>query len=305
MSIETKTKANAVTISKSYSYGNISDVQYYTRIKKRVFKRLRDIIFSTTGINLSDKKISLLENRLNKRLRLLGIDSFEAYLMYLDDGKNQEEMVAMLDCVSTNETAFFREPHQFVYLERNVFPYIKANAEAGRRSKTVKVWSAACSTGDELYSAAMCLLTHFPREQGWAINALGTDISTKALSTALKGVWPISRSETIPPVYLKRFMLRGIGEHEGLMAAGQEIRDVVYFKRLNLFTDSFAEQRSYDVIFCRNVMIYFNRESKDTVINKLLDSLAPGGYLLIGHAETLHGIDQRLKRHAPTVYSKK
>lgn len=151
----------------------------------------------------------------------------------------------------------------------------------------------------------MCLLSHFPLEEEWTVTAVGTDISTKALDIALKGVWPISRSEHIPAPYLKRFMLRGIGEREGTMAAGQELLNVVCFRRLNLFTDSFAEQRDYDVIFCRNFIIYFNKESKITVINKLVDCLAIGGTFFVGHPETLHGIDQRLRRHTPTVYSRK
>ena len=151
----------------------------------------------------------------------------------------------------------------------------------------------------------MSLLAHFPAEEGWTIDAMGTDISTRVLNIALQGVWPIERSKSVPPAYLKRFMLRGTGEHQGTMAASQALRNTVRFRRANLFTDSFGDQRDYDIIFCRHVMIYFNQESKVTVINKLVDCLAPGGFFLVGHAETLHGMDSRLERNVPTVYSKK
>ena len=126
-------------------------VQNHPRIKRRVFKALKDIIYAAAGINMSEKKIPLLEGRLHKRLRALGVTSFDDYLIFLDNGRNQEEMVTLLDCVSTNETTFFREYHQYLYLEQNVFPRIKADVKAGRRGKTIKVWSTACSTGDELY----------------------------------------------------------------------------------------------------------------------------------------------------------
>lgn len=273
-------------------------------IKKSTFLRFRDLIFFQAGINLTEKKIPLLEGRLNRRLRHLQISTFEEYYDFLEEGRNKEELVQMLDCISTNETTFFREPHQYTYLEQQVFPKIKEDAASGRRKRSIKVWSAACSTGDELYSAAMCLLSHFPLEEGWTIDALGTDISTRVLGIALQGVWPLERSKGIPPAYLKRFMLRGTGEDQGKMAAGDALRSVVRFKRLNLFTDSFSEHRSFDIIFCRNVMIYFNDESKRRVISKLVDCLVPGGFFLVGHAETLHGLDEGLKRHVPTIYSK-
>jgi chemotaxis protein methyltransferase CheR len=273
-------------------------------IRKHVFLAFKDLIYKTAGINLTDKKISLLEGRLSRRLRALEIASYEDYLDYLNGGKNQEEMVQMLNCVSTNETTFFREPAQYTFLEQRVFPKIRADAQAGLRKKTVKVWSAACSSGDELYSAAMCLLHHFPLEEGWSIDAVGTDISTRVLNIALQGIWPVERAKSVPPKYLKRFMLRGGGEQQGKMAAGREIRDIVRFKRANLYTDAFSDHRNFDVIFCRNVLIYFNAESKARVINKLVNCLRVGGYFLVGHAETLHGLDQRLQRHIPTVYSR-
>ena len=201
----------------------------------------------------------------------------------------------MLDAICTNETHFFREPRHWEFLAERVFPAWRDEADAGRRPRRVRVWSAACSTGEEPYSLAMSLLTAFPA--GWALEVLATDLSTKILERAAAGVWPLAKAKEIPEPYLKAFMLKGFGAQEGLMRAGPEIRALVRFDRVNLIGDDWPPGPPFDLVFCRNVLIYFDRHRR-AVVDRLLDRLAPRGYLFLGHAESLGGFtDPRARGH--------
>lgn len=235
--------------------------------------------------------------RLARRLRELRIDSFEAY--YRRVLKDETERVRMVDTITTNETRFFREPKQFEFLDRQWLPARAVGA--ARRRRRLRVWSAACSTGEEPYSIAMTLLSRLP---DWEIEILATDLSTRALERARAALWPIEKCRDIPERYLKAFMLRGVGEHRGSMKAAQELRSLVRCEQLNLHDAHYPVEGPFDLIFSRNVLIYFSTQGRAAVVNKLIGHLAPGGCLLLGHAETLHGITDRLYAVGPTIYSR-
>jgi len=265
------------------------------------FKLLQELIHRETGIFLSDAKRALLVGRLSGRLRDLGLASFREYYEHVTE-VDPGELVRMLDCITTNETRFFREPQQFDFLEQQVIPNLKAEAAAGRRPKRIRVWSAASSTGEEAYSLAMTLISHFPKESGWTIEIFGSDISTRVLDKARAAVWLIERAREVPETYLKRYMLKGTGSQEGTMKAGPEIRSLVRFERLNLMDENYPVSGKFDFVFCRNVLIYFNAETKAKVVNNLLKHLEPSGLLFLGHAESMLGMADRLRRVGPTVY---
>ena len=270
-----------------------------TRISAREFALFRDLIHRESGIFLSEAKKALVVGRLGRRLRQLGLSSWGDYHR-LAEG-DEEERVRMLDCICTNETHFFREPRQFAFLEQQAFPEWAARAAAGA-PRRIRAWSAACSTGEEPYSLAMTLLAHFPPSSGWTIDILASDLSTRVLDQARAGVWSIEKSREIPERHLKAFMLRGTGPQQGVMKAGLAVRSVLRFQRVNLNLDRYPVSGPFDLVLCRNVLIYFDVASKMRVVNRLLDLLAPGGYLFLGHAESLAGLGDRGRSVGPTVY---
>ena len=268
------------------------------------FRGFADFVLDAAGISLNETKVALVMRRLSPRMRQLGLGSLRAYTDMVRHDPTGEEMVRMLDLIVTNETHFFREPQHFTYLEQRVLPEWAAAAAEGRRSRVIRSWSAAASTGQEPYTLAMVLLAQLPVEQGWRHEIVATDISTSALATALGAEWPIERAREIPDHYRKRFMLRGTGDRVGRMRATAELRDAVQFGRLNLNHESYEVPGLFDLIFCRNVLIYFTPEGRGAVINRLADRLAPGGLLFVGHAESLHAHRDRLRSVLPTVYTR-
>jgi chemotaxis protein methyltransferase CheR len=267
-------------------------------ISEREFALFQTLILNEAGIYLAPAKKALLVGRLTKRLRALGLQSFGAYYERIVEQDDREERLEMLDCISTNETHFFREPRQFEFLERVVVPRWK---QQGLR--TMRIWSAGCSTGEEPYSLAMLLLHHFPPGGGRQIEILATDLSTRVLAKAEAAVWPIDKASEIPISYRRAFMLRGTGSQEGRMKAAPEIREIVRFERLNLNEDPYPVRGPFHLIFCRNVLIYFQMETKLKVIHRLLDVLAPDGLLFLGHAESLNAVTDRVATVVPTVYT--
>ena len=240
--------------------------------------------------------------RLGRRLRELGVRSFGAY--YRRVRQDPSELAEMLDRVTTNETRFFREPAQFELLADRVFPAWEEEARAGHRPRRLRAWSAGCSTGEEPYSVAMCALAHLP---GWSVDVLATDLSRRALAAARDALWPIARAEQIPERYRERFMLRGVRSRDGWMKAGPELRSVVRFGRLNLSRElpaDLSEHGRFDLILCRNVLIYFHPTSRARTLRALLDRLAPGGYLLLGHSESPGELLGHVRRVVPTVYTR-
>jgi len=264
------------------------------------FQLFQALVLRESGIHLGEKNRAMLVSRLWKRLRALELNSFSAY--YRRVKADPDEMVLMLDCICTNETHFFREPAAFECLRNSVFPEWVADADAGKRGKTIRVWSAACSTGEEAYSLAMTLLTHFPPSAGWKIEVVGTDLSTKVLARASAAIWPVERISGVPVEYQRNFLLKGFGPEKGKIKAVEELRKVVRFQRLNLTQEPLPVTGPFDLIFCRNVLIYFQWETKIKVVDRLGKHLTHSGYLFLGHAESLHGVADKLQFVAPKVF---
>lgn len=268
-------------------------------ITTKTFRLFQALVYREAGINLSDQKRALLVGRIGPRLRTLSLPSFEAYYDLVT--ADREELVRMLDSICTNETHFFREPKQFAFLENELIPSWRGAADAGERRREVRVWSAGCSTGEEPYSIGMSLLANLP---DWKLEIVATDLSTKALDRAKGGIWPMERLAQIPAHYRKPFLLRGVGLKEGYFAARDELHSLIRFGRVNLHHESYPVVGKFDAIFCRNVLIYFDAETKRRIIHRLLDRLEPHGLLFLGHSESLSGFD-RVRSAGPTVYAVK
>lgn len=269
---------------------------------EREFALFRALIYRKAGIYLGPPKKALLAGRLSKRLRELNIRSFGKYYERVveEDG---EELITLLDRISTNETHFFREPRHFKFLEEQIFPEWKAQALSGLKNRKIRVWSAACSTGEEPYSLAMLLFDHFPPSSGWEIEILATDLSARVLKNAEAGIFSKDKAHEIPEKFLKSYMLKGTGQHAEKMKAGTAIRSIIRFSRLNLNDAAYPLNGFFDLIFCRNVLIYFNAESKARVIRRLFCYLAQKGYLFLGHAESVNFQDGLARSIIPTVYT--
>jgi chemotaxis protein methyltransferase CheR len=251
---------------------------------------------------LSSSKTALLCGRLARRLRSLGLETMDEYFELVTRPGQGDEMVLMLDAITTNETHFFREPKHFEFMRQRLFPRWKKEAEAGLRPRSLRIWSAGCSSGEEPYSLAMILLQHFPASQGWTVEVLASDISTQVLAKAKAGIYPIERAANIPLDLLVAYMLQGTGEQAGKMRVGLEAQQTVKFARVNLNDDTLPVQGVFDAIFCRNVLIYFDMDSKKKVVGSLSRHLTNNGLLFVGHSENLAGVTDQMKTLAPTIY---
>lgn len=267
------------------------------------FLRFQQLIEEETGIHLSDAKRPLLVARLARRVRQLGMTTWGEYFDCVVAGNDPQERVRMFDAISTNETRFFREPRHFELMAGEIFPRFQREAAEGSRARRLRVWSAGCSTGEEPYSIAMLLLQAFDSER-WDLRIDATDLSTRVLDIARQGIWPARRAADVPHDLLRRFMLRGTNSQEGLMKAGDAVRGIIRFGRLNLKDEPYPLGDDYDLIFCRNVLIYFSHDHRTRVVRNLLSHLSPSGYFFIGHAETLAGIADGPRTVVPTVYVK-
>jgi chemotaxis protein methyltransferase CheR len=269
------------------------------RMDDRIFERFSEFIKTELGIKMPASKKTLLEARLQKRLRELCIDSHEEYCDYLFSPQGmEEELVKLVDVVTTNTTDFFREPKHFTLLHDLVLPTLFARRGAGRK---VNIWSAGCSSGEEPYTLAMVLSEFARLNSGFSFSILATDISTQVLRMAVRAVYPESKIGPIPQEYRKRYLLRSKDRTRGLVRIGPEARSHVRFRRLN-FMENFSFDDQLDIIFCRNVVIYFDRQTQEKLFARFCRKLLPGGYLFIGHSESLAGMNLPLEPVAPTVY---
>ena len=273
-------------------------------VSPALFEKFQKLIYAETGIWLGSSKTALLCGRLFRRLRALELASLQSYYERVAQPEEREERARMIDAITTNETRFYREPRQFEFLVQRVFPRWQADAEQGLRSKKLRIWSAGCSSGEEPYTLAMLIASHLPEEQGWDVRILATDISNRMLEKARKGVYPISRSAEVPKELLHSFMLRGKADRQSEMKVKIEIQQMVDFRRLNLDQESGLIDGPFDVIFCRNVLIYFDAASKQRAITNLARYLVDNGLLFVGHAENLHSLFPRLQSLEPTIYIK-
>ena len=275
-------------------------------LSNRDFNLIGSFIQETWGIKMPANKRVMLESRLMKRLRKLNLGSFEEYRDYLFSPAGAEkELLHLIDAVSTNKTDFFREPRAFQYLTEVILPRL-SNPTDDRRRGPIRAWSAGCSTGEEPYTLAMVLGEY--AEANPDINfeyvILATDISTSVLEQAKLAVYDRGRIDPIPVEVQRKYLLRSKNPSLKQSRIAPEVRAKVKFRRLNLM-DDFKMRESMDVIFCRNVIIYFDRPTQEELLLRLCGQLAPGGYLIMGHSETLSGLDLPLISAAPMVYRKR
>ena len=260
------------------------------------FNAISSLVKSLAGINLTETKKELVRARLTKRLRKLGLATFDDYVEYLQNDTTGAELVAMLDVLSTNTTYFFREAKHFEWLRQDVLPRLTAR-------RRVRIWSAGCSSGEEPYSIAIVLLEAIPDLADWDAAILATDLSTEVLARARKAIYPASRLREVPPMLLGRHFTLVATKPERTYRVNDPVRRLVHFARLNLM-GQWPMKGPFDVIFCRNVMIYFDRPTRQDLIARFHSILAPGGTLFIGHSESLTGIDHSFRYVLPTVYRK-
>ena len=275
-----------------------------TELTNKDFNRLSQFIYNQCGIKMPIAKKTMLEARLQKRLRQLQISSFTEYCDYLFSPRGmEEELIQMIDRVTTNKTDFFREPDHFDYLLNHVLPEWerRQNGAAGRR---LMLWSAGCSSGEEPYTLAMVLSSYGEANEGFSFNILATDISTRVLEKARTAVYEEERVEPVPVIFKKKYLLRSKDRQNPMVRIVSELREKVRFRRLNFMDSDFGMREQMDIIFCRNVIIYFDRPTQERLLNKFCKHLAPGGYIFMGHSETLSGLDVPLTSVNPTVYRK-
>jgi chemotaxis protein methyltransferase CheR len=266
-------------------------------ISTEEFHRFRTLIYDESGISLSDQKRTLLASRLSKRIHELELGTFSDYYERVTKDSTREEFTRMLDLISTNKTDFFREPKHFEFLRDRILPELAA-------TKRIRIWSSACSTGEEPYTIAMTLHEGVPSPGQWEFKILASDLSTRVLAKAAAGVYDEERFRDVPPDVLKRHFLRGQGERAGQYKVKPHLASLIQFRRLNLMDDRFPIKNPLDLIFCRNVMIYFDRPTQERLVNKFHRYLKPGGYLFIGHSESLQWVQHPFKSLAPTIYQK-
>jgi len=266
------------------------------------FNRLSDFIFKQSGIKMPEAKKIMLQSRLQKRLRELKMTSFKEYVEYVFSDEGQKnEIIHMLDVVSTNKTDFFREPVHFDFLNETILPeYMQSN----RLNYNFKVWSAGCSSGEEPYTIAITLQEFKNKYSKFEYSITGTDISSQILQNAALAVYKEERIANIPLELKRKYFLRSKDREKRTVRVVKELRNKVSYFRLNFMNDVYNLPDVFDVIFCRNVLIYFNRETQEEVINKLCLKLKSGGYLFIGHSESILGMQVPLQQLKPTIFKR-
>jgi len=272
-------------------------------ISHRDYTRLSELIYNECGIKMPPAKKSMLVARLQKRLRSLDMKSFGDYIDYLfaPDGI-KDELARMIDLITTNKTDFFREADHFDYLLQRVLPeWIQNHGLSGRK---LMLWSAGCSTGEEPYTLAMVLHEFAESCTGFDYQILATDISTRVLGKAKQAVYGEERIDPVPSLLKHKYLLRSKDKSRGLVRVVPELREKVRFRRLNFMNDDFGMREPLDIIFCRNVIIYFDRQIQEQLLNKFYTLLTKDGFIFMGHSETLNGLDVPLVMVHPTIYRK-
>jgi chemotaxis protein methyltransferase CheR len=264
------------------------------------FGRLRTLIYAQAGINLNPDKKTMLELRIKRRLKKLDMASCSEYCDYLFGHQGQkEEIVHFLDVVTTNKTDFFREPEHFEYLTRKVLPdYVASNGS----ERQMLVWSAGCSTGEEPYTLAMVMSEFAQTHPGFRFKVLATDISTTVLEKARLGVYSDEVVRPVAPDLRRKYFMRSRDRSSNLLRVVPELRRLVEFHRVNFKDAEYGLSEKSDSIFCRNVIIYFDRQTQEQILQRLTSYLLPGGYCFVGHSETLHGMDLPLLPIGPALY---
>jgi chemotaxis protein methyltransferase CheR len=270
----------------------------------REFESLSELVYREVGIKLSMGKKTMLVNRLHRRLRTLGLETFAEYHDFVSGPEGHEsELPFMIDAVSTNKTDFFREPHHFEYLADEALP---ALAAAAQRTPPIQinVWSAGCSTGQEPYTLAMVIDDYRREHPEVRTSILASDINQEVLATAARAIYPEITVREVPDRYRRRYMMRGKGERQGEYRVVPELRSAIAFRRINLMDRDYGLRKAMHIIFCRNVIIYFDRPTQKALFEHFARVLVPGGYLFIGHSESLQGISDEFEWQGPAIYRK-
>jgi len=249
---------------------------------------------------MSDKKKKLIVARLSKRLRVLDLKNFTEYYEYLKDSPYADnEIVNLINRVTTNKTDFFREKHHFDFLQNELFPQMIARSRSGGPKK-LRIWSAGCSSGEEPYTLAMVTLESFKAERGWDVKILATDLDTEILGKAITGIYPTQLVGPVPREYLVKYFIRKGDQYE----VNGTVKSLVAFRKLNLMDETFPMKNPFDIIFCRNVIIYFDAITKDTLLTKYHRHLKDNGHMFIGHSESLMHMKEKFRYLKHTIYQK-
>jgi len=270
------------------------------KFTQKDFNFLRKISNTRTGIVVSDDKFDMFYARLSRRIRKLGLSDFKQYCNFIEADDTGEEVLELVNAITTNLTAFFRENHHFEFLSNTVIPKL---LKENKNERKIRIWSAGCSTGEEPYSLAITLKENLPANLYWDTQILATDIDSNVLAKASKGVYTEDRVKDMPKKILRDWFMKGKGANAGFVRVKPEARALINFGQLNLM-ENWNVGDIKDVIFCRNVVIYFDRESKTKLINRYADNLKDGGYLFIGHSESLYKITDRFELIGNTIYQK-
>lgn len=252
-------------------------------IDDRVFEHYKSLIYHLAGIVLTDDNRSMVEGRIQGRMRTLGLGNASEYLQYVNSNLEKEQE-HLINALTTNMTAFFREKHHFDYLAQEIKALVYKKGYISKRK--IRVWSAGCSTGEEAYSIAMTIKDAIPDLNSIDCKILATDIDSNVLREAVKGVYESSKVNAIPDHYLNKWFVRGKGQNAHLVRVKKELRDMISFKKLNL-NDEWPLRQKYDFVFCRNVLIYFSESDVRKILEKISELLSMGGKLLVGHSENV------------------
>lgn len=276
----------------------MADLRSINSLTDEEFEHFRSIVYDETGINMSDMKRALLQSRLLRRLRILGLPDYSSYRTYLDEHYS-DELMQFVNVVTTNKTDFFREDQHFDYMVQEVLPAIEK-----KEQKKIRIWSAGCSTGEEPYSISMTLHEFFAGREMPNIKILATDIDTQVLETAQNGVYKAESLQGMDADFAKRYFLKGKGENDGRFKIKDSVASLITFKRLNLLEFNYPMKGPFDIIFCRNVIIYFDKPTQKKLFEYMYDFLDDDGYLFIGHSENLSIVSDRFKCLGRTIYRK-
>jgi chemotaxis protein methyltransferase CheR len=272
-------------------------------LSDKTFSRFSSLIYDEVGIKLPSAKKIMLEARLNKRLKACGFGNFDDYADFVFSAEGREkELVSLIDVVTTNKTDFFREPVHFEYLVKVAIPSLIDSHETSFKSP-FKIWSAGCSTGEEPYTMSMVLSEFAATRPGFQASILATDISTSVLAKAKNAIYSEDSVDTIPLNLKKKYLLKSKDRNKPTVRIAPQQRSMITFRRLN-FMEEFGMPEHMDVIFCRNVIIYFDKPTQERLLNRFYRQLVTGGYLFLGHSETISGLNVPLRPVASTVYRK-
>lgn len=275
---------------------------YKATLSNDDFKRLSTFIYKEYGIKMPEVKRTMLQSRLHKRLRELNMTNYKDYVDYVFSKEGQDnEVIHMIDVVSTNKTDFFREPVHFDFLHSNVLPEL---LRSERPNRLIKLWSAGCSSGEEPYTLAMSMCDYMMEHPGFDFSILATDISTRILKSAVEAIYKENRVEMLPIQIKKRYLLRSKDRTNPTVRIIPELRRRVTFQRLNFMDNTYNVPDNLDIIFCRNVLIYFDRDTQEKVINKLCTKLKPDGFFFLGHSESITNFNVPLRQLKPTIFRK-